>query len=404
MWLKFESFVERVKGWWQSYPSHGIPSYVLAQKLKALKGDLKKWNEKCFGNVAVKSHELLAELRVLETLAESRSLSINERIQQERLVAEWEQNSLLEEISWRQKSRELWLKEGDKNTKFFHRVTNSHRRYNTISSLLVNGVLTIDQQAIADCITHFYTGLYSEEPGWRPKLDNLAFSMIFAEDAAWLERPFEEEEVVGVIKAFNGDKALGPDGFPMAFFQACWDVVHTEVMESIKYFHEIGTFTKSLNATFLTLIPKKATAVEVKDFRPISLVGGMYKIFAKLLASWLKLVLHKIISPSQNAFVQGRQILDSVLIANEVLDSRLKVGLPGVLCKLDIEKAYDHVNWEFLVYLLRRCGFPGKWCNWIWFCISTVRFRSLLMAARKVFLQAQGVLDKGIHCLRYFSL
>ena len=65
MWLKFESFVERVKGWWQSYPSHGIPSYVLAQKLKALKGDLKKWNEKCFGNVAVKSHQLLAELRVL---------------------------------------------------------------------------------------------------------------------------------------------------------------------------------------------------------------------------------------------------------------------------------------------------------------------------------------------------
>ena len=109
-----------------------------------------------------------------------------------------------------------------------------------------------------------------------------------------------------MLKAFNGDKAPGLDGFPMAFFQACWDVVQNEVMESINYFHEVGTFTKSLNATFLTLIPKKTAAMEVKDFRPISLVGRVYKLFAKLLASRLKLVLHKIISPSRNAFVQGR--------------------------------------------------------------------------------------------------
>jgi hypothetical protein len=240
-----------VKRWWGSYMYEGTPSFVFVSKLKALKTDLKQWNEEVFGNVGVHKKKLEKGMCELDLIAEDRPLSEKEKFKREEFSRNLERHVLLEEVSWRQKSRALWLKEGDSNTKFFHRLANSHRRHNTIEALVVDGRLTDDRTVIHDHIVEFYKKLYSEQYQWRPRADDLSFLYIDEDDRIWMEREFEEDEIRAIIQNFKGDKALGPDGFTMAFFQKCWEILKTDIIAVLKEFQTSGKFEKSLNATFL---------------------------------------------------------------------------------------------------------------------------------------------------------
>ena len=144
----------------------------------------------------------------------------------------------------------------------------------------------------------FYKFLYQESESWRPTIDGLEFANL--DEANWiaLKREFEKEEIIAALRETKGDMAPGPNGFPMAFFQKCWCVLEKEILAFFADFHKECIFEKSLNATFLCLIPKKLSAVNIRDFRLISLVGSLYKLLSKVLAHRLHCVLDKLISNS----------------------------------------------------------------------------------------------------------
>ena len=176
----------------------------------------------------------------MDCIVKSRELTEEEIIKRDECSQNLETTLFQEELSWRQKSRALWLKEGDQNTKFFHRLANLHRRNNIVAAMMVDGNRTEDPTVIQDHIVHFYKTLYSEQFQGKPnKLLAPMMENILSIDEGerlWMEREFEEDEVWEVVRKMKGDKALGPDGFSMAFFQKCWEVIKKDMMEVFKEF------------------------------------------------------------------------------------------------------------------------------------------------------------------------
>ncbi|CAN6713710.1 unnamed protein product [Malus baccata var. baccata] len=189
------------------------------------------------------------------------------------------------------------------------------------------------------------------------------------------------EEIKTAAMKMGGLKAPGPDGFQRIFYQSQWDIIASDVNNMIVDLMNGSLQPLRLNATHLALIPKVLNPESVSQFRPISLCNYSYKILSKVLANRLKRWLPVLISTTQNAFVEGRQIQDNIGIAHELfhfLKNRKTKCNFELGIKLDMHKAYDRVKWDFLMAVMEKMGFNSRWRSLIMGCISTVIFSILL--------------------------
>ena len=165
----------------------------------------------------------------------------------------------------------MFLKERDTNTGFVHRLANSHRCTNAMRGVEVEGILYEDESVFQDQVVGFYKSLYRESESWRPTIDGLEFANLDEIDRLSLEREFEKKEITEALQGAEGDKAPSLDGFTMVFFQKCWCVLEREILAFFAGFHKECIFEKSLNATFLCLIPKKIMQLILETFALLAL-------------------------------------------------------------------------------------------------------------------------------------
>ncbi|XP_052623751.1 uncharacterized protein LOC128129111 [Lactuca sativa] len=221
-----------------------------------------------------------------------------------------------------------WLQDGDNNSKFFHKIVKSRGISNRIQMVL------------------------NEDGRWvsgKAMIEKVAVDMI---------RVVTDEEIKLAMFDIDDNRASGPDGYSSKFFKSSWSIVGPDVCKAVREFFWTGKLLKGINATRIVLVPKVEVPRKVSDFRPIACCNTFYKCISKIIVNRIRNCLGDIVSNNQSAFIPGRSILDNILLAQELMVGyKKKRGTPKCTIKIDIQKAYDTVDWDFLNRVLQGFGF-----------------------------------------------
>lgn len=206
----------------------------------------------------------------------------------------------------RQRSRLLFLREGDANTRFYHLMACHSKRRGRIQSLQVQGMQLVQDEMMSDALFEFYNNILGTEFVRTRRLDLSAIGLPTAE-LATIENLFTEEEVWAVIKELPSNKAPGPDGFTGLFYKLSWEVIKGDIMHAMNAFWAQDARSLShLNGAYMILLRKKENPSAISDYRPISLVHSFAKLVTKCLARRLAVVLDQLVLRNQSAFIRGR--------------------------------------------------------------------------------------------------
>jgi len=240
----------------------------------------------------------------LEEETTNRQLSVEEvskrkQLQEALWVAAHAHESLL-----RQKARIRWIKLGDCNSRYFHLMMNANRRNNSVNGVMIGDSWVADPATVKEEIRSFFSQKFQESSNHSIRLDGVRFQSISQQHNDMLMARFQEEEVKNAVWEYGSDKCPGPNGLNFKFIKQFWQLLKPEILRFLVEFYVNGVIPKGCNASFITLIPKVADPQFLNDYRPISLIGCIYKIVSKVLANKMKRVMHLIIHETQSAFIE----------------------------------------------------------------------------------------------------
>lgn len=204
---------------------------------------------------------------------------------------------------------------------------------------MINGSWIEEPATIKEEVCQFFRRKFEEDDKERPTLEGTSFETISQSQNEFLMQPFDEKEIRDAVWDCGSHKSPGPDGLNFNFIKELWDLMKPEVRRFLDEFYVNGRFPKGTNASFIALILKVLEPQNLNQYRPISLIGCIYKIVAKVLARRLKKVMPKIIDERQPAFIEGRHMLHSVLIANEAVEEVKRNAKSCLIFKVDYERA-----------------------------------------------------------------
>ncbi|GJU14907.1 RNA-directed DNA polymerase, eukaryota [Tanacetum coccineum] len=310
-------------------------------KLKLLKRKIHEWTKDKRANTNNNKKILKEQLAEIDSLLDKGEGNIETLNNRADIFNSLQDIDKLESIELAQKAKIKWGIEGDENTKYYHGILNRQRNQLAIRGVLIDGTWTESPDLVKNEFFSHFQNRFGQPQSSRIQIAMDFPNHLSLEQQMDLESNITREEIKRAVWDCGTDKSPGPDGFTFGFYRRFWSVIEKDVMEAVNMFFQSATFPKGCNASFIALIPKTQDANMVKDFRPITLIGSLHKIIAKILANRLVPLLGDIVSDVQSAFVANRQILDGPFILNEIVQWCKRKNKQSMIFKVDFEKAYD---------------------------------------------------------------